>query len=196
MKSVGVILRLHPIVKSPLNPFHWKFQILWLRNFSNLKSCIFQRVTQDDKESNKLFYLPFLSFCSIFKSLSLCSEANDAREPRPAKWDERRSRTKLCKHQQHPPVRDPHEAAQEEELPAGLAQQVPLEGQKDRRAGKSDFPRHLRFLQHVLLDFLPYTRGQHGCKMNIESYHFIRNQCVFYQKRRIHVRINFEADYA
>jgi len=30
--------------------------------------------------------------------------------------------------------------------------------------------------------------------MNTESYHFIRNQCVFYQKMRIHVRINFEAD--
>ena len=82
-------------------------------------------------------------------------------------------------------MRDPHEAAEEEELPPGLAQQVPLQGQKDRRAGKSDFPRHLRFLQHVVLDFLPYAGGQHGCKMNIESYHFIRNQCVFYQKDRL-----------
>ena len=113
------------------------------------------------------------------------SEAYDARQPRSSKWDERWSRTKLCQHQQHPPVRDPHEAAEEEELPPGLAQQVPIEGQKDRRAGKSDFPRHLRFLQHVVLDFLPYAGGQHGCKMNIESYHFIRNQCVFYQKDRL-----------
>ena len=54
------------------------------------------------------------------------SEANDA----PERW---RTNPRLqLPDQQHPPVRDPHEAQETTKLPHGLAQQVPLQGQEDR----------------------------------------------------------------
>ena len=62
---------------------------------------------------------------------------------------------------QHPPVRDPHEAAQTQKLSPGLAQQVPLARQKDRRPVPRYFPRHFRVLQHFLLDLLPDAGGQY-----------------------------------
>lgn len=43
-----------------------------------------------------------------------------------------------------------------------MAQQVPLPRQEDRRPVPGHLPGDLRLLQHLLLDVLPHTGGQHG----------------------------------
>ena len=58
-------------------------------------------------------------------------------------------------------LRDRHEQAEEEELQllAGVAQQVPLPRQEDRRHLAGRLSRHFRHLQPQLLVLLPLARG-------------------------------------
>ena len=57
-------------------------------------------------------------------------------------------------------MRDPRQTQEELQLPPGLAQQVPLQGQEDRRHLQGRLPRHLRHLQPLLLVLLPPPGGQ------------------------------------
>ncbi len=55
---------------------------------------------------------------------------------------------------------DPSAARPEAELRPGLAQQVPVTRQEDRRHLQDHLPRHLRHLQHLVLELLPDAGGK------------------------------------